>query len=68
VTELGQIERALTSLNDIVTEIAVGLAAGDDVTKGWAYTVTEVLGEHTVTLGGTPQITVDDIRGWEVEE
>jgi hypothetical protein len=68
MSEPGQIERALTSLNDVVTELAVGLAAGDTVTKGWAYTVAETLAEHTRTLGGTPEITVEVLDGWKDEQ
>lgn len=59
---------AVRSLNDVVTELACGLATGEQPTKGYAYTVVQSLAEHTRHLGGTPSLDVDAIPDWKDHE
>ena len=65
--DVRELQNAVASLNDVVMEIVCGLAAGDDVSKGWAYQVVTSLSEHTTKLGRIPRIEPDDVRDWERE-
>ena len=59
---------AIAALNDVVSELVAGLASGSTPSKGWAYTVIKTLSEQSRALGVTPQITTQDVAGWEREQ
>ena len=59
---------AIRSINDVLSELVAGLAAGETPTKGWAYLAVGTLAEHTRELGGEPSITPEAIDHWAGEE
>ncbi len=62
-----ELTQAVCSLNDVVTELVCGIAAGDEVTKGWAHTVVGTLASHTRALGGSPRVDERTVEHWAHE-
>jgi hypothetical protein len=56
---------AIASINDVLTEIVIGLAQGSPVSKGYAFTVAFALSRHTKKLGFRPVLSDRDIPDWE---
>lgn len=57
--------KAIASLNDVVAEIAAGLASGERVSRGYAFVVIKALSESSRSLGVEPSITPEQVAGWE---
>jgi hypothetical protein len=64
----GDVGQAIASLNDIVAQLACGIAADETPSKAWAYTVVLTLAENTRDLGFEPELDASDVADWEEEQ
>ena len=57
--------QAIASLNDVVSELAAGMASGEKVSRGYAFTVIKTLAGSSRALGIQPSITPETVAEWE---